>query len=502
MADPTRVLPEPTAESTPYRPLSGLALTSFAIAGIYALVVGVFGFLAIVGGYPIFLSPAALVFPVLAVLLAAAARWQIRTSEGARSGMSLATWGLRLGLFFGIMHAAIFFGTLLAVWMQAQNALEKEFIAKIQQNDLDEAFLFTLSPDQRASTKEIAARFSTMEGGKKGPLPRFKENEIVRIIQDGGSDLHMESMGIKGLPDFSREGYGVVMTYRMTTPEGVFDIQFTLRSKDSKESRKRRWGVVWKDEGTHIVRRELTPFGEKMQFWQGAAREFASRWMLMRSQGVVSEAFLATCPPQDRESHRRQYLAALIGASFASIAGSLGDAGQGWPMARFAPLLDPNLGCELYMPGFHRYSSGECLDQSNFEASKKTREQILNLIQQNFLRPNQLGLRPQKEPGVIHRMEADSPHLEGRFSIQLGISEPGGPPGPKYTGEAELIVISDRMPESEAGTPHWQLRTIRLLAAGPPSAGPGMDLPRNRVPPLPPMPGETPTKGGAMAVDD
>jgi hypothetical protein len=500
MADPTPVLPEQTIEPAPYRPLSGLALASFAIAAIYALVVGVFGFLAIVGGFPTFLSPAALAFPVFAVLLAATARWQIRTSEGARSGMSLATWGLRLGLFFGIAHAAIFLGTLLAVWMQAQNALDKEFIAKIQEgseSSVEDAFQFTVPPDQRGSSQEMKARFSTMEGGKKGPLPRFKENAIVRIIQAGGSDLRTESMGIKGLPDFSQDGYGVVLTYRFTNPEGVFDVQFTLRSKDSKESRKRRWQVIWKDADTHIVRQEFTSLGEKMQFWQAAARDFANRWVLLRSQGVVSEAFLATCPPQDRDLRRRQYMAAMIGNSLASIAASLGDAGQAWPLARFATLVDPNLSCELCMPGFHRYSSGECLDASNFEAGKKTREQILKLIQQNFLRPSQLGLRPEPDPGIIQRVEGDSPHLQGRFSMKLGISEPGGPAGPKYAGEADLVVISDRMPESQAGTPQWQLTSIRPLAAASPSSGPEMDPRRLGAPPVPLGPGER-GRGGAV----
>src|SRR5437870_7401989 len=210
MADPTPVLPEPTTEPAPYRPLSGLALASFAVAAIYALVVAIFGFLAIVWGYPVFLSPAALAFPVLAVLLAATARWQIRTSEGARSGLALATWGLRLGLFFGITHAAIFFGTLLAVWMQAQISLDKEFVAKIQEGNLDDAFQFTLPPDQRGSSAENIARFSAMENGKKGPLPRFKENEIVSIIKAGGPELRRESMVIQGLPDVCRVGYGGV----------------------------------------------------------------------------------------------------------------------------------------------------------------------------------------------------------------------------------------------------------------------------------------------------
>ena len=186
------------------------------------------------------------------------------------------------------------------------------------------------------------------------------------------------------------------------------------------------------------------------------------------------------------------------GLGLGPLPASLGDAGQGLPLVRFAPLLDPNLGCELCMPGFHRYSSGECLDQSSFEASKKTRDQILALIHQNFLHPNQLGFRPETDPGTIQRVEADSPHLQGRFSVQLGISDPDGPPGPKYTGEAELVVISDRMPESQAGTPQWQLASVKLLAAAPPSAGAGMG-PRKMGLPLPPGPGERGSKGAVSA---
>ena len=87
-----------------------------------------------------------------------------------------------------------------------------------------------------------------MEGGKKGPLARFKDNEIVRIIQNGGDDIHTDSMGIKSM-DLSGNGYGVVIPYRITTPDGTYVIQFTLRSKDSKESRKRRWRVARRPAG-------------------------------------------------------------------------------------------------------------------------------------------------------------------------------------------------------------------------------------------------------------
>jgi hypothetical protein len=474
MADPTPVLPEPVTEGAPYRPLAGLAIASMAIAAFYALIVTVFGLMALIGGNPVFLTPWALVFPVLAVILAAAARWQIRSAEGTRSGLALATWGGRLALVFGISHAAIFFGTLLAVWMQAQNELEQNFFAKIKEGNIDDAFQFTINPDQRATIKEIRQRFLSMEGGKKGPLSRFREHDIVRAIQGGGANTQTESMGIKSM-DLSTSGYGVVMTYRITTPEGVFLVQFTLRSKDSKESKKRRWQVVWKDADTFMVSKQLSAAGEKMQFWQTGAHEFANTWMFQRMRGLVDEAFLGTYPAAERDERRRQYRTAIVASSLGSAAAALGDAGQGLPLARFAPLIDPNLGCELAMPGFHRYSSGELLDTSEFEVTRKTKDEILAMIHQNLLRPNQMGFRPSSDPGVTRRVEGDAPHLQALFTFEMAIVDPSGfSSAPKYAGTAELVLASDRPPESEAGAPQWRLTGIKILAAAKnPDAGPG-----------------------------
>src|SRR5436305_1558668 len=165
MADSTHAIPETSTEVGSYRPLSGLALASIAIAGLYAVVVLAFALMAIVFGNPVFLSPWALACPTVAGILAAAARWQIRNSEGALSG----------------------------------------------------------------------------------------------------------------------NGYGVVIPYRITTPDGTYVIQFTLRSKDSKESRKRRWRVIMKDNETQIVDRELTPLGEKMLFWQSMAGDFGQAWLMLRT---------------------------------------------------------------------------------------------------------------------------------------------------------------------------------------------------------------------------
>jgi hypothetical protein len=447
-------------------------LASIGIAGFYAVVVLAFALMAIIGGNPVFLSPWVLACPIVAVILAAIARWQIRNSEGARSGMALANWAWWLGIIFGVVHAAIFFGTLLAIWTQAQGELEKNFLAKIQQGNLEEAFQFTLDPDQRAPSQEIKERFLSMEGGKKGPLARFKDNEIIRIIQNGGDDIHTDSMGIKSM-DLSGNGYGVVLPYRITTPDGAYVIQFTLRSKDSKESRKRRWRVILKDPDTQIVSRELTPLGEKMLFWQSTARDFGQAWLMQRTHGAVESAYLAACQQKDRNAYYRQYQIAMMVNTLASGAAALGDGGQSPPVARFSAFLDVNLGCELCMPGFKRFTQGDFLDKTEFESPRKYKMQILDEFHNNFLRINVLGIRPDQESVSIRRVAGESPHLEALIPVELGIMDTNGPPGPKFIGQGELVVVSDRVPESESGMPQWRVANLKLISGSAPSSGPG-----------------------------
>ncbi len=71
---------------------------------------------------------------------------------------------------------------------------------------------------------------------------------------------------------------------------------------------------------------------------------------------------------------------------------------------------------------------------------------------------------------MIRRVEGDSPHLRASISFEMGMR---GDEGPKFAGVADLIVESDRLPESEAGLPEWRAVALRLLSAGaPPTGGP------------------------------
>jgi hypothetical protein len=132
------------------------------------------------------------------------------------------------------------------------------------------------------------------------------------------------------------------------------------------------------------------------------------------------------------------------------------------------------------MPEFQRFTSGEFLDKSHFEASsQKLKEQYLTEIIDNLIQPNVLGFRLEGGLGVIRRVEGNSPHLEALITIEM--AKKGGE-GPNFMGSAELVVESDRMPESEAGTPQWRIANIKLLAAVPPPSGAPSGMPSGAMP--------------------
>jgi hypothetical protein len=484
MPEPTPVLPAPVTDTESYRPLSVLAMTSLVIAGVYSLIVLAFGLMSFVSGTPVFLPPWGLAVPLIAIILAVVARRQIQNSEGSRSGLALANWGWRLGLVFGIVHAGIFFGTLLAVGMQAQSELRTNFFDSIRDGNYEQAFVFTIPPDQRGNREEMRVRLLAMDGGKKGPFAKFKENEIVRILEQGGPNANIESMGIKSI-DSSKDGYFVVEDYRVTTPEGVFVIQFSLITRDSKEARKRRWQVAWKEPETAIVSRELTPLGEKMDFWLRMARDFAGNWMRQRNMGRIDFAFIDTCPHSEREELKQQYQVRRLATIITSLGAAFGDMGQAMPIARFGFLANVNLSCAECMPGFTGFVSGKFLDDSEAVIPKKERDEILDSIRNNLLRSEELGFRPDGT-GIIRKVETDSPHLEALFSQTLAVRNGNET---MYTGSADLVVVSDRMPESEAGTPLWRVTKLKLVAAGPPQpAGPrGGAMPAEAGMPPPPV---------------
>src|SRR6266851_5352132 len=143
MAEPVRVLSEQPPE-TLYRPVSGLAIAALVIAVGYAIVVGGVAIIALASGTPVFPGTWTLIIPAISFTLAVIASRQIRMSEGTRSGLGLVTWAWWLSILFGVGYGAVYGGTLLAVWWQADADIQRYFFDKIRAGKVDEAFAFTI----------------------------------------------------------------------------------------------------------------------------------------------------------------------------------------------------------------------------------------------------------------------------------------------------------------------------------------------------------------------
>src|SRR5262249_14159315 len=231
MADKIPVLvPERPAEPDVYRPLSMLALAAILVGGGYAVLMTLVTLVAFFKGFTLFLGLWTLFFPVLGALLAYAGSQHIQRSEGVLGGLALTTWAWRLSVFFGLGYVAYYGATYLAVSLQAEN-FTKEWFEKIHQGKINHAFLETIEPAKRKSdqpfvddAEHMFSRYGMSIGRRKGPLIGFQELDVVRLLQEEGPDVQIKSQGVKSL-EFEKGGFQVVLTYQLTTPEGVFDYQ-------------------------------------------------------------------------------------------------------------------------------------------------------------------------------------------------------------------------------------------------------------------------------------
>jgi hypothetical protein len=271
----------PGAEPAVYRPVSVLAVAGLSAAVVYALVVVLVAGSAWRSGVPRLMSWA-LVLAVAGALLSLTARVRILRSAGMQAGLRLANWGLGLCVVLGLVHGAILIGKDLAVRQEAR-AFTADWFELLRQGDVYRAFLLSVPAAQRQgddpeNLRRLYIRYGTAGLGEKGPLLRFLENELVQIVRQAGADTKVESLGVSDWA-FIDGGYLVEQSYRVTTPEGVFDIALRARSAEQPVpgSVGRQWHIVMTD--PNIVRsRHPTPLGEQLIALRQNAGRFVEDW--------------------------------------------------------------------------------------------------------------------------------------------------------------------------------------------------------------------------------
>lgn len=473
MADfPSAVATDRPADPTVYKPLAPLALAAFLLSALYALVILVVMLAAWFMQMSPFLGFWSMLVPLAALGLAWAARQQIRRSEGTRAGDALVTWSFWLAGGFGSLYAAIYFAIFFPVkWQSAQ--FTEDWIGKIQKSELNAAFLLMQPPDERQDINPsdkayMDRRYGVGTSGRKAALPNFKDSEAVRVISMAGEDMKVENLGIRGW-DYGQEGYHVVQIYRLTTPEGVFDLQVSLRSDNRKKTR--RWRVLEAD--SSFQNKQLNARGQALQEWRSSASHFANSWVGKKNKGDLAGLYLDTREAHERPRLSRGLEARLLGSRFAAnaTAGLAGLAYYLWPVP-----ADP---AASFFPEYARFIDGGLIDVSSLDAPEKVKQDILNESKNLFRNPN-VQFRMAQAPSQPAEINEKDRRVRYVQEMSFAPQPEAGHRSPRFVCEGRLVLESDVGDLTPERHPQWRWLRIELLRGMDPS-----DDSRSRPTPTP-----------------
>jgi hypothetical protein len=252
---------------------------------------------------------------VAACLVSWLARTQIQKSEGAQGGQGLTTWGLAVGLVFGLNYAAYWLATDWAVKQQAA-AFAADWLETIKKGNLDRAFVVSRKPSSGASGEpalarpDLEVRYNANRRSPQDPgeYSGFAARDYVRLMRIGGEGTQVELKHAQWL--YEKSAYDVTLVYQVSTPsDDKFSLQVVLRSTEpSGTDPVRKWQVNLPGTG-RLLDVPLHP-GPRLKAvitgWLAA-----ERWAQLLDKGDLEQAYLRTLPQAERQ--RQHSLLALTG---------------------------------------------------------------------------------------------------------------------------------------------------------------------------------------------
>jgi hypothetical protein len=449
------------SEETEYNPLSLFALGAMVLAAVYALVIGVGAVMSLVNRTPLLLPLWTLFIPLGAVLASWFARFRIQTSEGTLSGLSLTTWGMGLGLLFGLGYAAYYTATYLAVENQARKSVD-EWTQKLKEGDVEGAFWLTVPPAARTGGREeLEIQFNTPSGAPnpmaRGPYSTIQSMDFIRLIVLGGKQTSINYLGVDEW-GWENNGFVVKLKYQVTTPQVSFAMTIVTHGTDSRSREKpgRQWTVL-----INISRADppfdFTKDGGAMLDQARSASAFGQLWVQSANLVGLPNGYLLTLPPDERDRQAR------IAKRFGLLV-----------VAGFPALLDPE--ARTFTDGLARYQQGTLVkaESPEFWANPSHKEAIIYAVKKLF--------DPQRNEGLIHiapfpfnipdlRREGDE--ISIRQDIRMTLKR--GPNEAPFMVEGCLVLVENANEKSRWRVKSFELvrgRTAPAQAGGPPPMPP------------------------------
>lgn len=288
MADTSPTVRDPgpplgsTADPVGYVPVSWMAVAAFVVTDVFIIVLAVLAITSWKSKSPL-IAPQLLFLPVVAVVLAFAARRIVRNSEGTRTGelfgfdlINSAWWG---AVVVGLVYLTYLFAIEFSVRREAEGEVGR-WVGQVLDEDLTRAFYRTRDPSERASIAPDNA--AALEARYKIDWVAFSQCDIVRTALRNPKQCQYVPGGLK---DWSIRAGGVecVATGTVVCPEGRFPMQFPLKAVDAAPGSEggvgRQWQVVPTTTGYLRDEPRLTPYGWLLRDVQYQGKDVVHQFM-------------------------------------------------------------------------------------------------------------------------------------------------------------------------------------------------------------------------------
>jgi hypothetical protein len=251
-------------EAAGYRPVAGLAIAALIVAGLTGITVLSIAVMIGTRHRPI-LSPLAVLLAAAGLMLSTAAWWQIRRSEGTRTGFGLTRIAFWVSLLSLGGYGAYYFAIDWAVHKQAETIAD-QFLKMLAEGKPELAFRLTRPPGQQrgieTDANKIRARFGSTD------LHFFDQSDLTREFRTWKEKARVQFKA-PGTWEDKPDGFLVVLNYSLRTPEGLFDlVVFAQGFDDRVTGGDREWQIIFPGSGLRQDR-QLTKLGRLCDELQG-----------------------------------------------------------------------------------------------------------------------------------------------------------------------------------------------------------------------------------------
>jgi hypothetical protein len=278
-----------TADEVAYAPVSWLAVGSVLVAGLFVLLLLIFGFDAFRSKTSL-IKPELMILAGIAIVLSFAARRMIRTSEGTRTGESLTNVAWWMAVIGGIVYGAYWMAIEYAIRRDAREEVQK-WINTVLKGELPPAFHRTLEPGRRGAINP--ADEVRMQNEFRDAYLVFRQSDLVRYAQRNGGDAEFVPGGLR---DWVTKPKITECTFTgvLKTPEGSYPVHIPLKGVEGGQEGGgvRQWQVVPAQNGfVQVERVRLTKFGWLNSLLESQGANFAKQFVGLSSAGLGAQPY-------------------------------------------------------------------------------------------------------------------------------------------------------------------------------------------------------------------